>query len=167
MGGMVLPVEVKMYEGNGNIKITGMVGQVMDESINVALSYIKANKELFKLNNYEFDKIDFHAHFLEGAIKKDGPSAGIAIVTAILSLLLNKKINKDVGMTGEISLRGDVLKIGGLKEKIIGAYNNGVKKIYIPYSNNCDVNEIPEQIREDIKIILVKNYKEMFSILFK
>lgn len=167
MGGMVLPVEAKMYEGSGNIKITGMVGQVMDESINVALSYIKANKELFKLNNYEFDKIDFHVHFLEGAIKKDGPSAGIAIVTSILSLLLNKKINKDIGMTGEISLRGDVLKIGGLKEKIIGAYNNGVKKIYIPYSNNCDVNEIPEQIREDIKIILVKNYKEMFSILFK
>ena len=82
-------------------------------------------------------------------------------------LNLNKKINKDIGMTGELSLRGDVLKIGGLKEKIIGAYNNGVKKIYIPYSNNCDINEIPEQIRDDIKIILVKNYKEMFNIIFK
>ena len=167
MGGMVMPIEVKMYEGKGDIKITGMIGQVMDESINVAMSYIKANKELFKLKDYDFDKIDFHIHFLEGAVKKDGPSAGIAVVTAILSLLLNKKINKDIGMTGEISLRGDVLKIGGLKEKVIGAYNNGVKKIYIPYSNNCDISEIPEQIREDIKIILVKNYKEMFSIIFK
>ena len=167
MGGMVMPIEVKMYEGKGDIKITGMIGQVMDESINVAMSYIKANKELFKLKDYDFEKIDFHIHFLEGAVKKDGPSAGIAVVTAILSLLLNKKINKDIGMTGEISLRGDVLKIGGLKEKVIGAYNNGVKKIYIPYSNNCDISEIPEQIREDIKIILVKNYKEMFSIIFK
>ena len=167
MGGMVMPVEVKMYEGKGDIKITGMIGQVMDESINVAMSYIKANKELFKLKDYDFEKIDFHIHFLEGAVKKDGPSAGVAVVTAILSLLLNKKINKDIGMTGEISLRGDVLKIGGLKEKVIGAYNNGVKKIYIPYSNNCDISEIPEQIREDIKIILVKNYKEMFSIIFK
>ena len=167
MGGMVMPVEVKMYEGTGKFKITGMIGEVMEESINVAMSYIKSNKELFKLKDYDFDKIDFHIHFLEGAIKKDGPSAGIAVVTSILSLLLNKKINKDIGMTGEISLRGDVLKIGGLKEKIIGAYNNGVKKIYIPYANNCDVSEIPEQIREDIKIILVKNYKEMFNIIFK
>lgn len=167
MGGMVMPIEVKMYEGKGNFKITGMVGQVMDESVNVAISYIKANKELFRLKDYDFDKIDFHIHFLEGAIKKDGPSAGIAVVTAMLSTLLNKKVNKDIGMTGEISLRGDVLKIGGLKEKIIGAYNNGVKKIYIPYSNNCDINEIPEQIKDDIKIILVKNYKEMFNIIFK
>ena len=162
-----MPIEVKMYEGKGNFKITGMVGQVMDESVNVAISYIKSNKELFRLKDYDFDKIDFHIHFLEGAIKKDGPSAGIAVVTAMLSTLLNKKVNKDIGMTGEISLRGDVLKIGGLKEKIIGAYNNGVKKIYIPYSNNCDINEIPEQIRDDIKIILVKNYKEMFNIIFK
>ena len=105
--------------------------------------------------------------FLEGAIKKDGPSAGCSIVTSLLSLFLDKEIPQTVAMTGEISLRGDILKIGGLKEKIIGAYNDGVKKIFIHYTNSCDLEEIPEVVKEKVKIILVKNYKEIFDALFK
>ena len=167
MGGMVLPVETTIYEGKGEVKITGMIGQTMNESVNVALSYVRANKDEFKVNDYYFDNRDMHIHFLEGAVKKDGPSAGVSVVTSLLSLLLNKEIPKTVAMTGEISLRGDVLKVGGIKEKIIGAYNDGVKKIFIPYTNSCDLEEIPDEIRNDVKIILVKSYMEIFEALFK
>jgi len=167
MGGMVLPVETTIYEGKGEVKITGMIGQTMNESVNVALSYVRANKDEFKVNDYYFDNRDMHIHFLEGAVKKDGPSAGVSVVTSLLSLLLNKEIPKTVAMTGEVSLRGDVLKVGGIKEKIIGAYNDGVKKIFIPYTNSCDLEEIPDEIRNDVKIILVKSYMEIFEALFK
>ena len=167
MGGMVLPVEVTLYDGKGDFKVTGMIGQTMNESVSVALSFVKANKDNFKVNDYYFDKRDMHIHFLEGAVKKDGPSAGVSIVTSILSLLLNKEIPRTIAMTGEISLRGDVLKVGGIKEKIIGAYNDGVKKIFIPYTNNCDLEEIPGVIRDEIKIILVKSYKEIYEALFQ
>ena len=166
MGGMVLPVETTLYEGKGDFKVTGMIGQTMNESVSVALSYVKAHKDDFKVNDYYFDNRDMHIHFLEGSVKKDGPSAGVSIVTSILSLLLNKEIPKDVAMTGEVSLLGDVLKVGGIKEKIIGAYNDGVKKIFIPYTNNCDLEEVPDEVRNDVKIILVKTYKEIFDALF-
>ena len=167
MGGMVLPVETTMYSGKGEFKVTGMVGQTMDESVNVAYSYIKSNNKEFKVDEKIFKDKDVHIHFLEGAVKKDGPSAGCSITTSLLSLFLDKEIPKTVAMTGEISLRGDVLKVGGLKEKVIGAYNDGVKKIFIPYTNSCDLEEIPEVVKENVKIILVKNYKEIFNTLFK
>ena len=167
MGGLVLPVETTMYSGKGEFKVTGMVGQTMDESVNVAYSYIKSNNKEFKVDEKIFKDKDVHIHFLEGAVKKDGPSAGCSITTSLLSLFLDKEIPKTVAMTGEISLRGDVLKVGGLKEKVIGAYNDGVKKIFIPYTNSCDLEEIPEVVKENVKIILVKNYKEIFNALFK
>ena len=167
MGGMVLPVETVLYDGKGEFKITGMIGQTMDESVSVAISYVKANKDLFKVNDYYFCNRDMHIHFLEGAVKKDGPSAGVSIVTSILSLLLNKEVPRTIAMTGEISLRGDILKVGGIKEKIVGAYNDGVKKIFIPYTNNCDLEEIPAEVKKEIKIILVKNYTEIFDALFQ
>ena len=167
LGGMVLPIECTSYKGKGEFKITGMLGKTMDESVNVALSYVKSNINTFKLNKINFDELNIHIHFLEGAIKKDGPSAGAAITTALISLLTKKKVKETIAMTGEISLRGDILKIGGLKEKIIGAYNAGVKKVFIPFTNNCDLEEIPKEIKEDIEIILVKNYKEIFNEIFK
>ena len=167
MGGLVLPVETTMYKGKGDFKVTGMIGQTMDESVNVAYSYIKSNNKEFKIDDKIFNSNDVHIHFLEGAVKKDGPSAGCSITTSLLSLFLDKEIPKTVAMTGEISLRGDVLKVGGLKEKVIGAYNDGVKKIFIPYTNSCDLEEIPEVVKEKVKIILVKNYKEIFNALFK
>lgn len=167
MGGLVLPVETSLYQGKGDFKITGMLGQAMEESVNVAFSYVCSNKKEFKLKDDMLNDKDLHVHFLEGAVKKDGPSAGVCIVSAILSLLLNKEVSKEIAMTGEISLKGDVLKVGGLKEKIIGAYNNGVKKIFIPYSNSCDLDEIPKIVKDEIEIILVKNYKEIFKEIFK
>lgn len=166
LGGVVMPIECTMYEGKGELKVTGMVGQSMDESIDVALSYIRSKKDEFKVNDYYFEHRDFHIHFLEGAVKKDGPSAGISIVTSLLSLILNKEVSSSIAMTGEITLRGDILKIGGLKEKIIGAYNEDIKKIFIPYENTCDLEELPSEVKNEIKIIPVKNYKEIFNVIF-
>ena len=167
MGGLVLPVESTLYDGKGEFKVTGMIGQTMDESVNVAYSFIKSNKNDFGIDEKLFTTKDIHIHFLEGAVKKDGPSAGVAITSSLISLFLNKKVPKDIAMTGEISLRGDVLKVGGLKEKIIGAYNDGVKKIFIPFTNSCDLEEIPDIVKEEVKIVLVKNYKEIFNTIFK
>ncbi len=165
-GGLVMPVETAIYDGKGEFKITGMVGKAMEESINVALSYVKSLRDTYSIDKKLLDKKDIHIHFLEGALKKDGPSAGIAVVTSILSLLLDKKIAKNIAMTGEISLRGDILKVGGIKEKIIGAYNEDIKKIFIPYENANDLEELPPEIKDSIKIIKVKNYKEIYNALF-
>ncbi len=167
MGGVVLPVEVTMYDGKGEFKVTGMLGQCMDESVSVAFSYIKSKAQEFGIEETLLNEKDVHIHFLEGAVKKDGPSAGVTIASALLSLFLEKEVPKDVAMTGEVTLLGDVLKVGGIKEKIIGAYNDGIKKIFVPYTNSCDLNEVPDIVKEKIKIILVKNYKEIFSYLFK
>lgn len=167
VGGTVLPIEVVSYNEEEKDQITGFVGQVMTESVSVALSYIKNNISALKIENYDFSKNKIHIHFLEAAVKKDGPSAGVAITTSLISLIKNKKVPKNVAMTGEITLRGDVLKIGGLKEKVIGAYNYGIKKIFIPEKNICDIEDIPLEIQKEIKIIPVKNYKEIFSYLFK
>lgn len=165
-GGIVLPVESCIFEGKGNFTITGMLGKTMEESTNVALSFIKANIQKFNLNDFFFNIKDIHIHFLEGAIKKDGPSAGVAITTSILSLISNKKISNNIAFTGEISLNGDILKVGGIKEKIIGAYNNNIKTIYLPTSNELDLEEIPTEIKENIEIKLVKNYSEIYEELF-
>lgn len=166
-GGMVMPIETTMYPSKEDYLITGMIGQVMDESVRVALSYIKSKADLFNIDLKIFDKNLIHIHFLEGAVKKDGPSAGITIVSAILSLLLDKSIGKNYAMTGEITLRGDILKIGGLKEKIVGAYNKDVDKIFIPIANLADLDDVPAQILEKIEIIPVSNYIEIFNYLFK
>ena len=166
VGGTVMPIESTIYAGKGDLKITGMLGQTMEESISVALSYIKSKKKDFKIEKVNFEKSDIHIHFLEGAIKKDGPSAGVAITTSLVSLLLNKEVDRTIAMTGEISLRGDILKIGGLKEKIIAAYNEGIKMIFIPYENNGELNEIPKLVKDSIKIVTVKNYSEIFNKIF-
>ncbi len=166
LGGAIMQIEASIYEGTGKRVVTGLLGQTMNESIDVAVSYIKSNKDTFMINDYYFDKKDIHLHFLAGAVKKDGPSAGIAIVTTILSLLLKKKIEPTISMTGEIGLRGEVLKIGGLKEKVIGAFNSGIKKIIIPLSNENDLEEVPEEIKKRIEFIRVNNYMEVYKLLF-
>ncbi len=165
-GGTVMPVEAAIYDGKGEIKTTGMLGQTMEESITVALSYIKSMRDEFGIAKTSLEKKNIHIHFLEAAIKKDGPSAGIAITTSLLSLLLDKEIDNNIAMTGEISLRGDVLKIGGLKEKVIAAYNNDIKEIFIPYENSNDIDLLPSLVKDSTKITLVKNYIEIFNRLF-
>lgn len=165
-GGMIIPVEACLYDGKGLFTITGMLGKVMEESTKVALSFIKAHQKEFGLKDFYFNIKDIHIHFLESSLKKDGPSAGVAITTSILSLILNKKVNNTIAFTGEISLNGDILKVGGIKEKIIGAYNNNITTIYIPASNEFDLEEIPSEIKAKLKIKLVKNYQEIYADLY-
>lgn len=165
-GGIIIPVETCIFEGKGNFQITGMLGKVMEESTNVALSFIKSHNKMFNLQDFFFNIKDIHIHFLEGATKKDGPSAGVSITTSILSLLSNHHISSQIAFTGEISLNGDILKVGGIKEKIIGAYNNNIKTIYIPLSNEYDLEEIPPEIKSELEIKLVRNYFEIYNELF-
>lgn len=165
-GGIVMPIETCIFEGKGNFTITGMLGKTMEESTKVALSYIKSNLKRFKIDDFFFNIKDLHIHFLEGAMKKDGPSAGVAIITSILSLITGKKIPNNIAFTGEISLNGDILKVGGIKEKIIGAYKNNIKTIYVPASNELDLEEIPSEIKENLEIKLIKNFIEIYDDLF-
>jgi len=167
LGGAVLPIESCLYEGNGKVIYTGSLGKVMQESIDVAISYMKSHRDDLKLNDYYFKTKDIHIHALEGAIPKDGPSAGVTIVTSLISLIRNLKVPSHVAMTGEVSLRGDILPIGGLKEKLIGAYNEKIKTVFIPQKNHSDLKDIPEFLKENIEILEVGNYKEIYQYLFE
>ena len=131
------------------------------------LRYIKSNTNKFKIKDNILEENDIHIHVPEGAVNKDGPSAGITITTAIISLLLNKPIDSGIAMTGEITLRGRILAIGGLKEKVIGAHRAGVRKIFIPKENKQDIDEIPDDIKKDTDFICVRNYQDVFNKLFK
>ena len=153
-GGDILPIEVNHFDGTGKFIITGQLGDVMKESASIALDYLKANKEKYGLDDKAFDKQDIHIHVPEGAIKKDGPSAGVTLTTAIYSAFTNKPVRDDVAMTGEITLRGNVLPIGGLKEKSISAHRSGIRKIIIPKENEKDIEDIPESVRNDLEIVL-------------
>ena len=167
LGGYVMPLETTLFDGTGKVISTGMIGNIIKESIDVSLSYIKSNSDKFEINDSYFVKKDIHLHFLEAAIKKDGPSAGITITTSLISLLTKKKVPKDIAMTGEISLKGDVLKVGGLKEKLIGAYNGNIKKVIIPESNIADIDWLDDKIKEKLEIITVNSYQEIYNLLFK
>ena len=143
-----------------------MLGDVIKESAYVAISYIKANSYLMEIDNKVFDENDFHIHFEGAAISKDGPSAGLAVMTSLISLLKKKQIDSSVSMTGEITLRGKVLPVGGIKEKILAAINNNVKTIYVPVDNREDVREIPRELLKGIKIKYINNYFELYNDLF-
>ncbi len=161
IGGLVTKTEVIEYKGNGNIKITGNVGSTMKESIEVIISYIKSKYK------YNFNNIDLHFHFLDSAIKKDGPSGGLSIAVALISLFEKKIILNDVAFTGELTLNGKILKIGGLKEKLIGAYNKNIKVVYIPKQNYDDLKDIPKIVLESMEIKTVENFDEVYEIFFK
>lgn len=164
--GFIMPMESVLYEGTGAIKITGMLEKVMEESVQIALSYIIANKEKYKINDYYFKTKNIHVHFLDGASKKDGPSAGVAITTSFISLATNQVVPKSIAMTGEITLNGFVKKVGGIKEKLIGAYHNGIKKVFIPKENHNDLTLVPEEVTKKIQIIEVTHYEEIYQDLF-
>ena len=153
-GGDILPIEVNHFNGSGKFIITGQLGDVMKESASIALDYMKANREKYGLQNIAFDKEDIHIHVPEGAVKKDGPSAGVSLTTAILSAFSNRPVRDDVAMTGEITLRGQVLPIGGLKEKSISAHRSGIRKIIIPKDNAKDIDDIPKSVQADLDIVL-------------
>lgn len=160
-GGDILPIEVNYYKGTGNLILTGSLGDIIKESATIALSYIKSNYKKFNIKYETLTNNDIHIHIPEGAIKKDGPSAGVALTLAIISALTKKKISNKIAFTGEITLRGKILAIGGLKEKSIGAYKNNVKKIYFPYDNIADLEDIPKEVKDSIKFIGIKNFEEV------
>jgi len=166
-GGDILPIEATLFKGKGDLVLTGSLGEVMQESCHIALNYIKSNALKFKIDIKVFENNDIHIHFPEGAINKDGPSAGVTITTTLISLFTNKKVSKNVAMTGEITLRGRVLGIGGLKEKVIGAHRANIKRIIIPTENEKDFDEIPEEVKKDIEFKTVSNYFEIYNYLFE
>lgn len=163
-GGSVIQIETNYFDGDGKITITGSLGEVMKESIEIALSYIKSNYKKFGINKDIF-KSDVHINIPNIAVKKDGPSAGCAIVTSIISAFSDMKISNKISMTGEITLRGNILKIGGLKEKTIAASASNIDTIFIPYSNVSELDEIPAEIKNKVNIIPVKKYDEIYKYI--
>ena len=167
MGGDIVPVEATTMAGEGKLSMTGQLQEVMRESVQTAVAYIRSRAELFRIPSDFFEKHDVHIHVPEGAVPKDGPSAGVTLATAIVSVLTGQKVRKDVAMTGEITLRGHVLPIGGLKEKVLAAYRNGIKTIIIPGDNDKDIPEIPDEIRDNICFHKVDDITEVLALALK
>ena len=164
VGGEILKIESAVMPGKGKMQITGKLGDVMQESVKAAKSYIRSKSLDFGLIPPIFDKKDFHIHVPEGATPKDGPSAGVAMVTSIISAITEIPVDKNVAMTGEITLRGLVLPIGGLKEKLLAAHRAGIKRVLIPIENKKDLVEVPDSIKKNIEISAVKNIEEVLKI---
>jgi ATP-dependent Lon protease len=163
-GGEIMFIETTAMRGRGNLMLTGKLGDVMKESAQAALSYAKSNAKDLGVNEDYFQDRDIHIHVPEGAIPKDGPSAGIALATSMISLFIGRPVHRDVAMTGEITLRGNVLPIGGLKEKILAARRAKVKKVIIPHLNIKDLDDLPKDVRSSLQIIPVENVTEVFKI---
>lgn len=163
IGGVALTIEVALMKGKGNLLLTGKLGDVMQESAKTAISFIRANAKNYDIDSSVFENTDIHIHVPEGATPKDGPSAGITMATAILSAFTNRKVRRNVAMTGEITLRGNVLAIGGLKEKALAGYRLGIRKFIIPKQNLKDLEEIPQEILNEIKFVGVDNVDAVFK----
>lgn len=164
VGGVILPVEVAVLKGKGNLLLTGQLGDVMKESGRAALTCIRARSEKLKIDEKFYEEKDIHLHFPEGAVPKDGPSAGITMTTAIVSALTGKKVRADVAMTGEITLRGKVLPIGGLKEKSLAAYREGIYTVIMPKANERDLDEIAPEVKAKMKFIPVETIDEVLKV---
>ncbi len=160
-GGDILPIEVTLLDGKGGLMLTGQLGEVMQESIQAALSYTRSRAKQFRIETKRFDKTDVHVHVPEGGIPKDGPSAGITVATALISAFTQRPVRRDVAMTGEITLRGRVLPIGGLKEKVMAAHRAGIKTVIMPKKNEKDMVEIPKKILDDLRFILVEHMDDV------
>jgi len=163
VGGEILTIESVLLPGKGNIKITGKLGDVMQESVSAALSYVRSRSTRFGIKPTLFEKRDIHVHVPEGATPKDGPSAGVAMATSIVSILTGIPVRRDVAMTGEITLRGRVLPIGGLKEKLLAALRAGITTVFIPKENEKDLAEIPDNVKRHMKIVPVADVDEVIA----
>ena len=155
VGGEIVFVEAAMLEGKPGLKLTGQLGDVMRESAEAAVSYIRANAEEFGIDSGLFERHEIHMHVPAGALKKDGPSAGVTMLAALASLLTGQPVRGDLSMTGEITLRGQVLPVGGVKEKILAAHRAGITDIVLPSRNRSEVEEVPEDVRNDLEIQFV------------
>jgi ATP-dependent Lon protease len=164
VGGTTLTIEVSAMHGKGDILLTGKLGDVMKESARAAISYIRSNADTYGIESGVFESTDIHIHVPEGATPKDGPSAGITMATAILSAFTKKPVKHTVAMTGEITLRGKVLPIGGLKEKALAAYRIGIRDVIIPEDNKKDLEEIPDTVREQLNFMPVTQVDQVFRI---
>ena len=165
VGGTILPVECTSMPGKGRLQLTGSLGNVMKESAQAAFSYIKSNHNTFNIDSELFSKNDFHVHVPDGATPKDGPSAGITITTSLVSLLTQRKVKVKTSMTGEITLRGRVTAVGGIKEKVIAAMRSGINTIVMPKQNKKDLEDIPDEVKNKIDFVFVENAKEAVDFL--
>ncbi|MGK2859915.1 MAG: S16 family serine protease, partial [Thermoanaerobaculia bacterium] len=166
VGGELLSTEVALTRGKGTLTLTGKLGDVMQESARAALTYVRSRLEIFGVDPELLDKLDIHIHVPEGAIPKDGPSAGITMATSLLSAVTKIPIHKDVAMTGEITLRGKVLPIGGLKEKVLAASRSGITRVIVPMENERDLDDIPADVRETMEFHLVESMDDVIAIAF-
>jgi ATP-dependent Lon protease len=163
-GGDILAIEVGLSEGNGKITLTGSLGEVMQESAQAALTYARSHARSLGLDPMVFDRVNIHIHVPAGAQPKDGPSAGIAMTTAIISAFTQRPVRRDVAMTGEVTLRGKVLAIGGLKSKAIAAHRAGIKTVLLPKDNAKDLQELPEQVRAELNLVAVGHLEEVLDL---
>jgi ATP-dependent Lon protease len=159
-GGDILPIEVNHFPGAGKLVLTGKLGDVMKESAQIALDYIQANATKYSIDSKMFKERDIHIHIPEGAVPKDGPSAGVTMTVAIISALTGRQASSEVAMTGEVTLRGNVLAIGGLREKTIAALRSGIKTVLIPEENRKNVDDLAKEVKDNLKILYVKNVDE-------
>jgi ATP-dependent Lon protease len=163
-GGDIMPIEVTLMQGKGTLTLTGQLGEVMQESAQAALSYTRSRAKELSIDKSAFEKTDIHIHIPEGAIPKDGPSAGITMATALISALTHRPVRRDVAMTGEITLRGRVLAIGGLREKVLAAHRAGLTTVIIPKKNQKDMVEVPKKVQHDLTLHLVESMDEVLKL---
>lgn len=163
VGGEVLPTEVVVLSGKGNITLTGKLGEVMKESARAGISYVRSRAEELGIAPDFHEKKDIHIHLPEGAIPKDGPSAGITMATAVISVLTNRAVKAGVAMTGEITIRGRVLAVGGIKEKVLGAYRQGIRTIILPKKNEQDIEELPTNVKRAMRFVAVETMDEVLK----
>jgi ATP-dependent Lon protease len=166
-GGDLLPVEVSLMEGKGELTLTGQLGEVMQESAQAALSYMRSRARELGIDPGVFEKLDIHIHVPEGAISKDGPSAGVTLATALVSALTERPVRREVAMTGEITLRGRVLPVGGLREKVLAAHRAGITELLLPQRNQKDLEEIPRRVRRELKLVLVQSMDEVLELALR
>ena len=163
VGGEIMQMEVAVLEGSGKTVLTGNLGEVMKESAEAAITFVRANAAKYGIDIEFYKTKDIHIHATESAVPKDGPSAGVTIITALISALTGRAVRRDIAMTGEVSIRGRVLAIGGLKEKAMAAYRGGVKRVFIPSDNIPDIDEVDEKVRENIEFIPVQYVSEIID----
>ena len=165
-GGDILPIEVVTYTSKEKTITTGNLGDVMKESVSIALGHIKSHAKEYDISMNKFEDLCIHINAIEASVPKDGPSAGVCLTTAIISSLTKRSVPSIYAMTGEMTLTGKVLPIGGLKEKAIGAYKSGIKKVFIPKKNANDLDDVPKEVQKEIEFVLVDNYSEIYNEIF-
>ena len=167
VGGEILFIEATRMFGTGKMQLTGQLGEVMKESATTALSYLRAQAGVLGIDMSDYSKYDIHIHVPAGATPKDGPSAGVTVVAALASLLTRRRVRSDVAMTGEISLRGRVMRVGGIKEKVLAASRFGIKQVILPEQNQPDWTEVPAEVRNRLKVHFIKHISELLPLALR